>query len=335
MISPQNTGYRPRTSVFKTTHYAPYTTHLCVNLWLHFFNSKFKIQNSKLSYPALCIAVLIFALIPFLNAVTTAETNVFLVRTRSYLQPGDYQQILKKLEEDGYHPFVREEKTKDGNFFYLELGSFTEPKTALPLVMELRSRGYPFFLYATSAETKTDGQILSPITADNLFPSRGGNVDRLELIMEIAGAKSPPAPLPGVITTKKPAHITPPAVTGAGAKPIVQPKSSPIRDRLRDIAWEMREKGFRVYVENESTTTSEGTLVGIFDNKEDAADLGNELSSYGYNVQIMKEAGNGERYFVYVAIGEPSSQPSASEEKKPEPSPASPLDYLLDNLRKQ
>ena len=322
---------------------------------------KFKPQSSILIFRFIRFLIVIFVLLHFFNAVTTAETNVFLVRSRSYLKPEDYQPLLQKLKDDGYHPFVREEKTGDEKFFYLELGAFAEVKTALPLVMELRSKGYAFFIYAASIEAQGGEAILSPLVAERIFPAGSAGVDRLgmltdiargrapasevasslssgtsiEMLTEIARGRAPAAPAEIAIKSRKPAHITPPVAPGAAVKSILPPAKSPVRDRLRELAWDMREKGYSVYMEGESIVFPEGILVGMSDNREDADDLAAEIRSYGYEVRIVTEAFDGERYFVYVEQESSQSQLSevTGEEEGAEPTEGDALDYLLKKMR--
>jgi hypothetical protein len=79
-----------------------------------------------------------------------------------------------------------------------------------------------------------------------------------------------------------------------------------VKDKLRSIAWDMRSHGFDVYFEGESFEGPEGVLVGMFDKKDDAVALGNEVQGYGYSVNIIQESGLSDTYYVYA---DPSSAP--------------------------
>ncbi|MEW6200362.1 MAG: hypothetical protein AB1546_00170 [bacterium] len=295
-----------------------------------------KSLNSGVIFCFIRFAVVIFVLFHFFNVVTTAETDVFIVRSHSYLKPEDYQLLLQKLKDEGYHPFVREEKTGDEKFFYLELGTFAEVKTALPLVMELRSKGYAFFIYTATGEAQGGEAILSPLAAEKIFPAAGANADHLGMLTDIARGRAPAAPVEVAIKSRMPARITPPVAPGAAVKSVLPSAESPVRERLREFAWDMRENGYSVYVEGESIVFPEGILLGMFDNREDADDLADEIGSYGYKVHIVTETDDGERYFVYVE--QESSQPQlsegAGEKEGAAPTEGDALDYLLKKMRK-
>lgn len=111
----------------------------------------------------------------------------------------------------------------------------------------------------------------------------------------------------------------------------VQPIESPVRKRLRDMAWSMREKGYGVFLEDETELTPEGILVGVFDNEYDASDLANELGSYGYSMRVLKETYGGTRYYVYVDTRGAVPSPGISTTIPPEgPTEQDPFDFLLD-----
>ena len=72
--------------------------------------------------------------------------------------------------------------------------------------------------------------------------------------------------------------------------------------------------------------------------KEEAVhpdDLAAEIRSYGYEVRIVTEAFDGERYFVYVEQESSQSQLSevTGEEEGAEPTEGDALDYLLKKMR--
>lgn len=263
------------------------------------------------------------------------QATQYIVRTRPFLSVDDLKPLKEALEEAGYYPHVQEEKIEgeEDNIHYIEMGSFLDLKSALPLFKALRAAGLPVFLYSLSEPAPPqDAPILPPALAGQFFPEmREADVDRLELVMEIADARRPAQPPP-------PAVATPTTEPGAGPVFVtqpphraVQPIESTIRRRLRDMAWSMREKGYGVFLQGETELTPEGILVGVFDTEEDAADLAGELGSYGYTMRVLRETYGGTRYYVYVDTGDavPPARTTTGEPSEAPPE-GDPFDYLLD-----
>ncbi|MEW5947390.1 MAG: hypothetical protein AB1742_14460 [bacterium] len=123
--------------------------------------------------------------------------------------------------------------------------------------------------------------------------------DRLELIAKAARSHPPTPPtadrLPPAPAAKSLPSAPPPILFD-----YVRPADMTLRSRLRDLAWELREKGYRVYVEGEDDVSREGVLVGVFDDRSDAVELAREMNSYGYAVRVLRESAGDGSYFVYV-----------------------------------
>lgn len=255
----------------------------------------------------------------------------FIIRTRPAYSADALAPEKDKLLRAGYHPSVKEERVqgRDDSVFYLELGVFDNLDDALPLFVTLRQEGFQVFIFSSGAPLPaTETPILPAALAQRFFPEmKKSGVDQLELIMRIADGRKPPGG--DAAASTPPTGSTP---VGIARAPLgdSQRRDSPIRRRLRDYAWRLREKGYSVFVEGESEITGDGVLIGVFEAYDDAVDLAGEMSSYGYSMKILKETRGGTRHYVYVdtaAEAAAAPQPAAAGSNA---AAADPLDFLLE-----
>ncbi len=120
-----------------------------------------------------------------------------------------------------------------------------------------------------------------------------------------------------------------------------QPGSN-LKEQLRKYAWDMRKQGYGVYLDDESTTSSEGVLVGMFDNKKAAIELGEELRNYGYSVNVVQEPGSSNQFYVYadpestsreIIVTSRNSLESHKADEKFEPPANPPVDSIINLMR--
>jgi len=271
------------------------------------------------------------------NGTTQAvkAVSLYIVRSGPILTEQDKNQRVQLLKLAGYHPVVKKETLKEGKVFYiLELGRFTEMSMAVDLLLKLKDTSSDFFIVGTGNGV----DLLAGSGLKEIFPGKGmeGEEDNLTLLsahaanFKTAGISSNNENVEKLIVRKliRPGDkgIAKPVQDTASSNPakVVSPKvasllpasnkiimrkpniestegaSLSVRERLLKIAWQMREGGYDVRLEDEDKPGPEGKLVGIFNRKEDALDLAQELKEYGYAVNVIQEENGGGLFGVYA-----------------------------------
>gem|GEM_PF-1806127 len=257
---------------------------------------------------------------------------MFIVRTGPMLTEKDKDRRAGMLRAAGYHPITKKETVPGGGeYFLLELGRFWDMALAVDLLFKIKQLDSDFFIVGTQISSGA-GDMPIGDRLNQLFPHKDGE-DSLKLLENKISANKPaPAAVDSsdegteklivrrVIRlsdkgTAKPKQSAPVSGGGASVKAdrapggavfvpnLPQPVSKtpePILDKLRQAAWNMRENGFDVYLEDEKHTSPEGVLVGIFENKDDAVSLAEELKGYGYTVSIIQQEDIAAKYRVYA-----------------------------------
>ncbi|MCK5844850.1 MAG: hypothetical protein KAG97_09095, partial [Victivallales bacterium] len=225
----------------------------------------------------------------------------FLVRSVALTAGDDVVRLLNTLIRYDFHPVVLEETLSTGDvYYYLDMGRFDSVKNAVRLLVYLRNFSDEFFMLGVGGTEKGPaGGLVISRKFDELFPHHagGGGEDLIALLSsdDFAGDASEDSYFPSTIgvaaVDRTPSTIAPAQTDQDGVT---------IEKQLRHVAWEMRENGYDVYLEDETFAKPEGVLVGIFETREDALDLSEELKSYGYSVNMIFESGFGEKYYVYA-----------------------------------
>jgi len=257
-----------------------------------------------------------------------AGPPVYIVRSRPFVDKNEKDALEALLLDHDYHPSVVEQKLPGRDAQYIvEMGRFDSMHHAVGLLLQVKELTDEFFIVRSGGSQKesasaTAGGLFSGGGLQDVFPGRGGgnDTDVIELLGDIPELE-PPAPLPmtglerenavaklqrqkapkmiedfneaeGIV--KSSPRPGPPVASGGKVQP------APLKNRIRDIAWEMRERGFGVYLEKESFKHPEGIMVGVFDSREGAKELAEELVGYGYAVNVIHEVYGDGRFYVYA-----------------------------------
>lgn len=261
--------------------------------------------------------------------------SLYIVRSGSILTEQDKNQRVQLLKLAGYHPVVKKETLKEGKEFYiLELGRFTEMSMAVDLLLKLKETSSDFFIVGTGngidllagsglkeiftgkgMKDEEDNLTLLSAHAANFktagISSNNENVEKLVVRKLIRPGDKGIAKPAQDTASSTPAKVVSPKVTSLlpASNKIIMRKANiestegaslSVRERLLKIAWQMREGGYDVRLEDEDKPGPEGKLVGIFNSKEDALDLAQELKEYGYAVNVIQEENGGGLFGVYA-----------------------------------
>ncbi len=304
----------------------------------------------------------------------------YLVRSSPILTETDAQERMKALEAEGYHPIAREELIGDNDkFFVLDMGRFNKIELAINMLEKVREIDPDFFIVGTRFVRSEYKGLFSNMEMDTMFPhiSGDGGEDSLALLTgQVAGPKTGAAVVKmegdsqeKLIVRKNingdeegidPSDNNFRLIAGSaeqnleldetetGQKENIPKEHDSVKQRmlvhekLQEMAWDMRAQGLSVYLENESFDGPEGTLAGMFDDKDSALELGEELRGYGYSVNVIRETGINDMYYVYadpdstsremmVITPEDFQQYEKKNNFNPPPNPA--LDTLLGLVR--
>lgn len=253
---------------------------------------------------------------PGSEKTSAPKAGLFTVRSAPITDENEKDEMVRRLTLENYHPVVKEIPVKEGRKYYvLEMGAFKDSAVAAGLLYQLRNVPGEFFIVNPDGENVDAGEGLVPLDkAGRLIPHRSGELgdNSLALISDYARREG-----------RAPAAMDAPVATGPrklqrrlnAPKYIRDDEEKPVEKRvdgvtlsnkLRDIAWEMREGGYGVYLEQETFLEEEGVLVGVMEDKDEASRLGQELLSYGYAVNIIfKGDGN---YYVYADVDNPARE---------------------------
>ncbi len=241
----------------------------------------------------------------------------FLVRSVALTADNDLVDLINKLIKHGYHPVILEETLDSGDkFFYLDMGRFDDAQSAVQLLVYLRAYSNDFFVLGTGSARGPGSGLLSSTKLDEIFPGDGsGGKDLLAMLSASDFAvglydrdriiKEPVAEATSDTGGRKSGGVNESGIATGPVLKVTQPslvgyEGIPLEKKLRDLAWEMRGRGFDVYLEDETFTKPQGVLVGIFQNQDEALDLSKELQGYGYAVNVIFESGMEDAYFVYA-----------------------------------
>jgi cell division septation protein DedD len=269
-----------------------------------------------------------------------AEPAMFVVRSGALPAESDKSRRVDALRTAGYHPIVKKETTPEGGeYFVIELGRFWDMELAVDLLAKIKPFDSDFFIVATQANI-AGGETLTGDRLSKIFPYEGE--DSLDLLKkqvskpkplvavatneegnerlivrrlirpEDKGSAKPTQDLQvtvgrGAKTGGESANPRSDLAPGGPVFAVHQPQqvakgAAPVSDVLRQAAWNMRENGFDVYLEDEKKAGPEGVLVGIFEQKDEALGLADELKSYGYAVSVIQQEDADGKYQVFADV---------------------------------
>ncbi len=296
--------------------------------------------------------------------------NKYIVRSRPISDNTELLKFKTSLEVLGYKPILHGYTAPSGEqSTVVELGSFNRIDLAVGLMTQLGKYSADFFIVETTTETRTISTgIIDRSAISGILPHHTGSdsTDQIKLVTNaIKSAPSgtlppnaqraelpgPPQPTPhfhtggiiasdttpqSIIRTKMTTFDTPPEEPPAPAQPLDTTRDS-LGYVLTQTAWKMRERGFDVYIEDESFQRPEGILVGYYADREDAMSLASDLVSYDYSVNVVYEASMGSMYYVYAdPLGTASEilviEPGLLNQYSPRDSFTPPSDPLADSL---
>lgn len=254
---------------------------------------------------------------PVAEKAVRGEAGFYTVRSGPITDENEKEEMVRRLTLENYHPAVKEVSVKEGRKYYiLEMGAFKDATLAAGLLYQLRNIPGEFFIINPDGENVDSSEGLVPVDrAGRLIPHRSGELgdNSLALISDYASREGrAPASMDAPIATgprkmqrrqKTPQYIHD---IDSGKEKEVRVEGLTLSNKLRDIAWELREGGYGVYLEQETFLEKEGVLVGVMEDKVEAKKLGEELLGYGYAVNIIYE-GDG-KYYVYADIENPAHE---------------------------
>jgi hypothetical protein len=274
-------------------------------------------NNMSNAKPFAVFVSLIFVLFLMAGTCGAQEYGKFIVRSAPFAGKDEAVKLSNGISAGGYHPVIQTEKAGSDEYYYLEMGAFDNLDTALGLVAQLKSFGGDFFIMDGSGDGNapmSKAALVNPGKMAKIFPYNGvPTVDQLSLLMNMA----PPVTTGNDSTSNNQAPAGKPEFKKAGpkvlekdtVKKIDTPDLSPAAKTLREMAWDLRGNGYEVYFDGETYKGPEGTLVGMFDNGDDADDLQSELESYGYEVKVEeKEMETGTKYMVFAVVDDTPPQ---------------------------
>jgi hypothetical protein len=280
-------------------------------------------------------------LIVFMAAAALAQDAArFTVRSESYVEKADIVKVSEEVSAKGYHPVIETEHAAEGDFYYLQMGTFGSSDTALRLVVILKKLGYEFMVVDSSGAKISpidSPALVSPERTAKLFPYEGEpQVDQWSLLESVPSPRAAGGDQGATQTAQINFKRAKPKELKMGLPEVPEP--SAVAKELRDLAWGMREHGFDAYFEGETYFEPSGVLAGVFDTSEEAESLAAEMKSYGYEVAVkQQDTGGGARYSVYAQVDElPKPMITTIDQNGQEQTPetASQTDVTLEKLTK-